>query len=155
MLKLLQDRLGVEQIWRRLGPDEKLTDSLHSIISTPYMAGDYVYGVDSYGELRCLDAKTGDRIWESQQAVPRERWATIHMVKNGDKIWMFNDRGELLITKLSPKGFEELSRTKLIDPTTEQLRRKDGVCWAHPAYANKHVFARNDKELVCANLAAE
>ena len=30
----------------------------------------YVYGVDSYGELRCLDAKTGDRIWESQQAVP-------------------------------------------------------------------------------------
>jgi hypothetical protein len=68
---------------------------------------------------------------------------------------MFNDRGELLITKLSPKGFEELSRTKLLDPTTEQLRRKDGVCWAHPAYANKHVFARNDKELVCANLAAE
>ena len=51
----------MEQIWHRLGPDEKQTDSLHSIISTPYMAGDYVYGVDSYGELRCLDAKTGNR----------------------------------------------------------------------------------------------
>ncbi len=155
MLKLLPDRLAVEEIWRRLGPDEKQTDSLHSIISTPYMAGDYVYGVDSYGELRCLDAKTGDRIWESQQAVPRERWATIHMVKNGENIWMFNDRGELLITRLSPQGFEERSRTKLIDPTTEQLRRKDGVCWAHPAYAYKHVFARNDKELVCADLSAD
>ena len=76
------------------GPDENHTDSLHSIISTPLLQGDYVYGVDSYGELRCLDAKTGDRIWESHKAVPRVRWATIHMVRNGDKIWMFNDRGE-------------------------------------------------------------
>ena len=68
---------------------------------------------------------------------------------------MFNDRGELLIARLSPQGFQEISRAKLIDPTTEQLRRGDGVCWSHPAYANKCVFARNDKELVSANLAAE
>jgi outer membrane protein assembly factor BamB len=155
MLKLLPDRLAVEPIWRRLGPDEKQTDTLHSIISTPYMTGDYVYGVDSYGELRCLDAKTGDRIWESEAAVPRARWATIHMVRNGENIWMFNDRGELIISRLSPQGFTEISRAKLIDPTTEQLRRGDGVCWSHPAYANKHIFARNDKELVCASLSAK
>ena len=37
-----------------------------------------------------------------------------------------------------------------------QLKRKDGgVCWAHPAFANRHVFARNDEELVCASLAAD
>ena len=74
------------------------------------------------------------------------------MVRNGDKIWMFNERGELIISRLSPKGFEEISRAKLLDPTLEQLRRRDGVCWAHPAYANRHVFARNDKEIVCASL---
>jgi hypothetical protein len=68
---------------------------------------------------------------------------------------MFNDRGELIIAELSPQGFHELSRAKLIDPTTEQLRRRDGVCWSHPAYAHRHVFARNDKELVCASLATE
>ena len=155
MLNVLPDRLAVEPVWRRLGPDENHTDSLHAIISTPYLAGDYVYGVDSYGELRCLDAKTGDRIWESLEAVPKARWATIHMVKNGKNMWMFNDRGELLIARLSPQGFNEISRAKLIDPTTEQLRRGDGVCWSHPAYANKCVFARNDKELVSASLAAE
>jgi outer membrane protein assembly factor BamB len=155
MLKLLADRPAVEPIWRRLGPDEKQTDSLHSIISTPYLAGDYVYGVDSHGELRCLDANTGDRVWESLDAVPKARWATIHMVRNGKNMWMFNDRGELVIARLSPQGFEEISRAKLIDPTTEQLRRGDGVCWSHPAYANRCVFARNDKELVSASLAAE
>jgi hypothetical protein len=75
------------------------------------------------------------------------------MVKNGDRMVMFNERGELIIARLSPKGYDEISRTHLIDPTTDQLRQRGGVCWAHPAYAYKHVFARNDKELVCASLA--
>jgi hypothetical protein len=119
------------------------------------MIGDYIYGDDSYGELRCLDAKTGDRIWEDQTATPRERWSNIHFVRNGERIWMFNERGELIVSKLSPKGFEEIDRATLISPTTEQLRRRDGVTWAHPAFANRSVFARNDKELVCASLAAE
>lgn len=155
MLAVDPDRLQVNEIWRRLGPDEQHTESLHAMIGTPYLQGDYVYGVDSYGELRCLEAETGDRIWEDQTATPRNRWSTIHMVRNGENIWMFNERGELLISRLSPEGFEEISRTKLLDPTTDQLSRRDGVCWAHPAYAYRHVFARNDKELVCADLSAD
>ena len=155
MLKLDRNQLAVEPIWRRLGPDEKKTDSLHCMIGTPVLEGDYVYGVDSYGELRCLDANTGDRIWESQKPTPRARWSTIHMVKNHDKFWMFNERGELIISKLSPKGYEEISRAKLIEPTQVQLAQRGGVCWSHPAFAYKHVFARNDEELVAADLSAE
>ncbi|MBX3415370.1 MAG: PQQ-like beta-propeller repeat protein [Pirellulales bacterium] len=155
MLLLLPDKPAVEQIWRRLGPDENHTESLHSIISTPYLKGDYVYGVDSYGELRCLEAATGDRVWENLTATPKNRWSTIHMVENDGRIWMFNERGELIISRLTPEGFDEISRTKLLDPTTDQLARRDGVCWAHPAYAYRHVFARNDKELVCASLESK
>ena len=76
------------------------------------------------------------------------------MVENGDRMWMFNERGELIIARLSPEGYQEISRAKLIEPTREQLRRRNGVCWSHPAFAYRHVFARNDKEIVCANLAA-
>jgi outer membrane protein assembly factor BamB len=159
MLRLDPDRLAVEKVWYRHGIDERNTDSLHSLIVTPYLAGDYVYGVDSYGQLRCLDARNGDRIWEDLTAVPSARWSTIHMVRNDSqgtrRIWMFNERGELLISELSPSGFHELSRAKLIDPTTDQLPSRGGVCWSHPAYAYRHVFARNDRELVCASLAAE
>ena len=153
MLRLRQDVLGVQKIWRRIGASERHTDALHAMISTPLIQGDYVYGVDSYGQLRCLDANNGDRIWEDLTAVPSERWATIHMVRNGDRIWMFNDQGELIISTLSPEGFNEISRTKLIDTTKGQLNR--GVTWSHPAFANKHIFIRNDTELLCANLAAE
>jgi hypothetical protein len=154
MLRLKQDSLGVEKVWERRGQNERATDALHSIISTPIRIGDYIYGVDSYGELRCLDAKTGDRIWEDGTAVPRARWSTIHFVRNGDRVWMFNERGQLIIAKLTPKGYEEISRAQLLEPTLDQLRDRGGVCWSHPAFANRHVFARNDKELVCASLEA-
>jgi outer membrane protein assembly factor BamB len=155
MLRLKQDSLAVEKVWQRRGQNERSTDGLHSIISTAMFQGDYLYGVDSYGELRCLDGKTGDRLWESQAAVPRARWANIHFVKHGEDVWMFNERGQLLISKLSPKGFEEISRTQLIQPTLGQLPERGGVCWAHPAFAYGHVFARNDEELVCADLTAK
>jgi len=98
--------------------------------------------------------ETGDCVWEDLTAVPGARWSNIHMVKNADKIWMFNERGELLISRLTPAGFEEISRAKLIEPTTGQLKQRDGVCWSHPAYAYKHIYIRNDAELLCASLAA-
>ncbi len=154
MLKLDPKKLAVEKLWRRVGRDENHTDSLQSLISTPYLKGDYVYGVDSNGELRCLEAETGDRLWEQLPGKKPVRWFTIHMVENHGKIWMFNERGELVITRLSPKGYEEISRAKLIAPTREQLNERGGVCWAHPAFADRHVFARNDEELVAADLSA-
>ncbi|QDU26383.1 Outer membrane protein assembly factor BamB precursor [Anatilimnocola aggregata] len=155
LLKLDRPTATAEKLWHVIGRDEKNTDALHSIISTPVFENGYIYGVDSYGELRCLDAKTGDRVWEDTTAVPKARWSTIHFVKNGDRYFLFNERGELIIAKLSPQGYHEISRAKLIEPTLEQLRQRGGVCWSHPGYANKCVFARNDNELVCASLAKE
>ena len=155
MLRLANDKPEVEKVWQIAGRDEQNTLALHSIISTPIFENGYIYGVDSYGELRCLDAANGDRLWEDKTAVPTARWSTIHFVKNGDRYFLFNERGELLIGRLSPQGFQEISRAKLLDPTEEQLRKRGGVCWSHPGFANRHVFARNDKELVCVSLAAE
>ncbi|TDJ67417.1 MAG: dehydrogenase [Planctomycetota bacterium] len=155
LLRLDPEELAVEELWKRRGQNERSTDGLHSIISTPLILDGYVYGVDSYGELRCLDLFDGRRVWEDQTAVPRARWATIHFVQNGERTWMLNERGELLIAQLSPEGFEELDRAPLIEPTLGQLGDRGGVCWSHPAFANRHVYARNDEELVCASLARD
>jgi outer membrane protein assembly factor BamB len=155
LLKVHQDKLAVEKVWQRRGASETDTDSLHCCISTPVIQGDYIYGVDSYGQLRCLDLLTGDRVWESLDAVPKARWANIHMVRHEDKIWMFNERGELIICTLSPEGFHEISRAKIIEPTTGQLPQRGGVCWAHPAFAYRHIYVRNDRELVCIDLSAK
>lgn len=155
MLRVPEDRLLAEELWRKVGPDEKQTDALHSIISTPVLTDEHVYGVDSHGELRCLDAASGERIWEDTSAVPVARWATIHIVRQDDRYWMFNDQGQLTIARLTPEGYEPLSEAQLISPTTGQLPRRQGVTWSHPAYANRHVFIRNDREIISASLAAD
>lgn len=152
MVRVPKDKVTSEVIWRGVGPDEQHTKSLHAMIGTSIVQDNLVFGTDSYGEFRCLDGLTGERIWEDTKAVPRARWATIHMVRQADRVWMFNERGELLITKLSKEGLEVLSRSKLIEPTRDQLGQRGGVCWSHPAYAEKSIFARNDRQIVRVSL---
>ena len=154
LLGLSDAKATVDRIWHRRKKDVGANAALHCLMSTPYIVDEYIYGADSEGVLRCLRLDSGEQVWQSESAVPRNRWATIHMVRNADRTWLFNERGELIIAKLTPKGFNEISRARLIAPTTEQLRRRDGVTWSHPAFAYGHVFARNDKELVCADLRA-
>ena len=59
----------------------------------------------------------------------------------------------LIIAKLSPEGYDEISRGKLVE-TTRKARRRMTI-WSHPAFAMKSVFARNDKEFVRISLTAE
>ena len=153
LVKLSRQSITAEKIWLRVGESEYKTDALHCVINTPLIKDDCIYGVDSYGELRCLRLLTGDRLWENLSAVTKNRWANIHFIQNGEQTWVFNEHGELLITQLSPQGLKILSRAKLIEPTTGQLNRNGtGVTWSHPAFANRHVFARNDNSLICAYL---
>lgn len=153
MLRTPQDKLSFELLWQRVGKSEQDTDALQSIISNPLFVGDHVYGVDSYGEFRCLDAATGDRVWEDQSLVRRNRWATIHMVQREGRVWMLNEQGELLITELSPQGAKVLSRAQVIAPTKVQLARGPGVVWAPPAFAERSIFVRSDNELIRCSLA--
>ncbi len=155
LFRLGQEEPAAELLWHRRTEEVEDGKALHCLISTPFIDGEHIYGADGRGVLRCLRLDTGEQLWEDRTAVPENNWATIHLIRNNDRTWMFNERGELIIARLTPEGFDEISRAKLIDPTLEQLRRRDGVTWSHPAFANRHVFARNDKELVCADLSAE
>jgi outer membrane protein assembly factor BamB len=63
-------------------------------------------------------------------------------------IW--NEKGDLIIAKLTAKGYEEISRAHLLEPTNSAAGRD--VLWSHPAFANGHMFARNDRELIAVDL---
>lgn len=153
LIEINQTKLEAKELWHRQGINERKTDALHCMISPPYFYKDHIYGIDSYGQMRCLDPKNGDRIWESKEATPEGRWSTAFMVRNGDKTWMLNERGELIIAKLTPEGYSEIDRAKIIEPTTPLKQRPEGtVLWSHPAFAGTQVFARSDKELVCVEL---
>ena len=157
MLGLDNDSPGAELRWRGSSHSEILTDGLHAVIGTPIIDGDHIYGFGSYGQLRCLVAATGERVWETQEATgERARWASAFMVRHEDRVFINNDHGDLIIARLSPEGYEEISRTSLLAPTSRpgNRRRLTYVNWSHPAYANQHIYARNDEEIISASLAA-
>ncbi len=156
MMKLDATKPAATVLWRGTSNSEKDTDKLHSIISTPFLEDGYIYGVCSYGQFRCLRADTGERVWES--LVPagaaddkNRRWANAFIIKNGDRFFLYNEKGDLIIARLSPRGYEEISRAHLLDPTNSAGGRK--VVWSHPAFADRCVFTRNDKEIICVSLA--
>ena len=162
MLRLDQDRPAARELWRGQSRSELpgQTDGLHALITTPLIIGDYIYGVGSYGELRCLDARTGERVWESDELVVQERWGTAIFVQHEDRVFVTNESGELILARLTPEGYTELDRTALIAPTTRTRGGASGrwgdrgVVWAHPAFANRHIVLRNDQEIVRMSLAA-
>jgi len=158
-------------VWKSKAKGETAaqTTDLSSIIASPVVDGDYVYGVCSYGQLRCIEVKTGKRVWETMQATRgartpekvaaeptpagSERWSNAFLTPQDGRYFLFNEQGDLIIAKLSPKGYEEIDRAHLLDPLNTMAGNGRKVIWVHPAYAHKCVFIRNDAELICVSLA--
>ncbi len=128
------------------------TQGLHGLMATPAFADGYLYGVCSYGQLRALDPQTGRRLWETFEATGEGRWSTAFLVKHQDRFLLFNEHGELIVARLSAEGYKELSRMPVVEPTMKAGRRM--VVWSPPAFAHRCLFVRNDKEIVCVDLAA-
>jgi hypothetical protein len=105
----------------------------------------------------CARLEDGKRLWQTPEPTTggtrRVRYGTAFLVKHEDRFFLFNETGDLILAKLSPQGYKELGRFHVLEPTNSTFRRP--VVWSHPAFAEKCLFARNDKELVCVSLAAK
>ncbi len=154
VFQLTPDFAAPRQLWQRQGVSERKTDALHCMMSTPLVRDGHVYGIDSYGEFRCLNLDTGDRVWTDETLLANGRWANAYFVQNGDHTWITTEKGEIVIAKLTPQGFERISSAQYITPTTALRPRSHAITWSHPAYAGRCLFARSDTELVCVSLAS-
>ena len=157
MLKVT-DAKAPEVVWRKHGRSEKPedTEGLHCVMSTPIFHKDHIYGVDSYGELRCLKADTGERLWSTYKYTTGEpvRWANAFLVEHDERCFLFNEGGELIIARFTPKGDQEIDRVRILEPTNTMAPPEGRrVIWSHPAFANRHVVARNDREIISVSLA--
>lgn len=150
MLELRDDMALATPVWPK---SRAVARRVLSNTSTPLLKGDHLYSAKSGGEFVCLDARSGEPVWVTEQVTGLKPGACVHLTPNGDAVWLFTDEGNLIRARLTPKGYEELSRAHLLEPTS--IFSGKLLAWVPPAYANRHVFARNDKELVCASLAAK
>jgi outer membrane protein assembly factor BamB len=137
-----------------LWPDNRAASKrLLSNTSTPVLRGEFIYSARGPGELVCLEAATGEQLWSTNSVTGLKNGASIHITAQGGGYLLFTDEGNLIRAQLTPSGYRELGRTHLIDPTWPFGQTK--FVYAPPAFADRHVFARNEGEVVCASLEAE
>jgi outer membrane protein assembly factor BamB len=157
LLELGPESSDVNEIWRSTKIDPRNDHSMSCMMSTPVIKDGLAYGVanDSRGNgvFRCTKIESGEEVWTEEKWLDEKKavmFANGFIVENEDKYFVFNDVGELMICKLSPEGYQELDRAKLLEPTSVARGRK--VVWSHPAFAGQQMFARNDEEIICVDL---
>ena len=151
MLKLHRDKPGASILW----PDDLRPLRIYiSDTSTPLLQDGLVFSSTRKGEILCLDATTGKQLWQTNGVSESTSGASIHMtaVPGIHGVFLFTDRGDLLLSRLTAAGYQEIGRFHLLEPTADYGQRK--MAWVPPAFSGQRVFARNDKELVCASLAS-
>jgi outer membrane protein assembly factor BamB len=150
MFKLDPDKPAASVLWPETMP---ATRRVLSNTSTALLQDDYLYSAKISGELVCLEAANGRQVWTTNTVTDLKNGSSIHLTPCGDAVYLFTNEGSLIRAQLTPQGYREFSRARLLEPTSPFGDRK--CAWTPPAYANRRVFARNDQELVCASLAAQ
>jgi len=108
MLKVANDE--PELIWASQKISEKDTDGLHSVMATPLIQDGYIYSPCSYGQFRCLNEKTGERLWETfaPTSGKSQRWGHAFVIKHENRAFIFSEKGDLIVAKLTSEKYEEI-----------------------------------------------
>ena len=153
VIEIASDGLSASVVWRG---DAKT--GVAGVLNTAWVEDGYVYASGHRGEYRCVELATGRRIWATDQPTRNRMgkrgtsWPSSFTIKHEPSglFFLANDHGELIVAELSPQGYQERSRTFLIEPT--HLVGSRHLVWSHPAFAHQRVYLRNDQELVCYDL---
>ena len=149
LIDIDEDRRSAQIAWE--GDQHK---GIGGVFNTPFVEAGYLYGCNNNGEYTCARWADGEVLWTSPKPLQAERrveWGNVFTVKHLDRFFLATDKGELIIAQLDADGYHEVSRAKLIDPTHRVGSRR--VVWSHPAFANRSIYLRNDREIRCYSLA--
>ncbi len=125
----------VETLWSSLGK----TSVLRAEWQTPVLQDGYIYGLDNVGgagpftHLVCLRVTDGKQMWI------QPKFGKTNLTLADGKLFFSTMRGDLVLVKAKSDGFEEVSRAKILERQTRQA----------PVIANRNLYLRDDKEVVC------
>lgn len=115
-----------EEVWR---------NDLSMFTSSPVLVGDRIYQVVSTGELHCVDANTGAKLWHKKlgpsQIHASPLWAD-------GKLYIPMNNGSFWILRPGDKDAEVLSKVQL-----------KGNCLGSPAAWNGKVYVHTTQRLYC------
>jgi outer membrane protein assembly factor BamB len=102
-------------------------------VSSPIVVGEHLYTVKNGGVVSCLDAKTGELLWQQRVPGGGDYYASPVAVEN--RIYMISEEGVVSVVAASPR-FELLGTSDLGERTM-----------ASPAVSGGQMFIRTDTHL--------
>lgn len=132
------DRFETGEVWSSFGPKSVLRNEWQ----TSMLLDGHLYGMDNVGgagpvtHLTCIKAATGERMWQ----VPR--FGKGNLIAADGKLIMTTMAGELILAKANPERYEELARATVLGTTRQAA-----------ALSQKRLYLRDDKEIVCVDIA--
>jgi outer membrane protein assembly factor BamB len=111
--------------------------SLSSYVPSPVLAGDRILSVNERGVVSCLDAKTGEQIFQQRLSNAGGVYASPVVIDG--KAYIVTRRNGTLLLDLSGKG-ESIAENKLDDDTDFN---------ASPAVADGKLLLRSNRALYC------
>lgn len=156
-IRVGSDHQSAKIVW---GP--KSRNGVAGVLNTAHLdTGGFLYSAGGRRDFYCVDIRDGKRLWETpiplqdRQGKRPTSWPSafsFHHTPSG-RTFLYNDHGELISTELTPEGYREISRAKLMEPTHRVGGRK--LVWSAPAFANRRIYLRNDQEIRCYDLSED
>ena len=128
-----------DQLWQTPGDKE-----VANHWSTPVLKDGHLYGMFQFkeygsGPLKCVELATGKVKWSQPGFGPG------NVILLGDQILALSDAGELVVAEVTPAGYKEVSRAKVIG----------GKCWSTPVVSNGRIYVRSTTEAACLDVSAK
>ena len=138
MLKLTvtDGNVSLEEVWRN-----RDLDSLHDNV---ILLDGFLYGISfgyKGGVFMCVDWKTGETRYESRNI---GRGSSLTWAEG--LLYLFTDKGEMLLVRPNPEKYEVLSAFSLPE-------EGEGPTWAHPVVFGKRLYLRHGTFLYCYDIA--
>lgn len=133
-LKPAGETFDVSEVWTSHGPSSVMRNEWQTSI----LLDDHLYGFDNVGpagpvtHFNCIEIATGKRVWQQQ------RFGKGNLIAADGKLFISTIKGELIVARVSPKGYEELGRATVIESTRQA-----------PALAGGLLYLRDGREIVC------
>ena len=132
LLRVNEDGGGVEEVWK--------SQVMGNHWATSILDDGYLYGFDGRHSnetaLKCVELKTGKQMWAARGLLRGS------MIRADGRYILVSETGALVLARLMPKGPDVLwNKEYLTYPA-----------WIAPVLADKHLYIRNDKKLICFDL---
>lgn len=124
----------VNEAWSSFGPRSVMRNEWQTSI----LLDGYLYGMDNVGgagpvtHLNCVEAATGNRLWQET------RFGKGNLIAADGKLFMSSLKGELIIARVSPSGYKEIGRSTVMGSTRQA-----------PAIANGLLYLRDNDDIAC------